>query len=120
LNISVGKSHGMMVVKASEIIERGNRVSDRDVNNLLVDIIKKHHSKDSKLELIVVCIQGSTSIYKIVKTVGDISHGIPTQIVDEKTVFKLNAMTASNILLKINNKIQGRNFSLVNNPAVNN
>ena len=118
--IYTGKSHGMLIEKACEIIERGNRISDRDVNNLLVDIIKKYHTKEAKLELIVVCLQGSASTYKIVKTVGDISHGVATQIVDEKTIFKLNGMTASNILLKINTKIHGRNFSLVSNPATNN
>lgn len=120
--INVGKIHGMQVAKACDVIQKGNRVTDREVNNTLADIVKKHHNPrdQSKLELIVVVLQGSTSTYKCIKTAGDITYGIPTQIIDEKTVFKMNAMTASNILLKINSKINGRNFLLHNNPQTNN
>lgn len=48
----------------------------------------------------------------MLKTCGDLKHGILTQGVEERNVNKMQDQTLSNILLKINTKLGGRNWLL--------
>jgi eukaryotic translation initiation factor 2C len=110
--IRIGKIHGMQVAQCLTYTETKQRPMDRDVNNTLSDVIKRFNTQKEKLTLIVCILPGTTTGYKCIKTMGDLKHGIATQSIDEKTVKKLNPLTTSNILLKINTKLNGRNFML--------
>jgi eukaryotic translation initiation factor 2C len=81
--------------------------------NLL--LTKKNHlfsEKNIGLELIVAIFDGTTPAYNMIKTCGDITYGILTQGVESRNVNKLGDQTISNILLKINTKLGGRNWLL--------
>ncbi len=109
----IGKSHGMQFTQGPLLITSTRpNPQPREVENKLEEIIKKFHSPNDKLSLIIVILNGNTQIYNIIKTAGDIKYGIATQIVDQNTLNRINPMTASNILLKINTKLNGRNFLL--------
>ena len=108
----VGKMHGMAFAQPLCYMSTRPKPQDRELQYKFEEIVKKYHSTKDRLSLIVVIMAGSTSSYKCVKTMGDIEYGIPTQIIDAKTLFKMNPNTASNVLLKINTKLNGRNFLL--------
>ena len=55
---------------------------------------------------------GTTTAYNMIKTCGDLTYGIFTQGVEDKNVNRINDQTISNILLKINTKLKGRNWLL--------
>lgn len=48
----------------------------------------------------------------MVKTCGDLTYGVLTQGVEDKNVNRIQDQTISNILLKINTKLSGRNWLL--------
>lgn len=109
--IRIGRIHGMRLEQPLDILSTGPRPRDRQIDQIFEQIARKYHSPQNRLDLVVVILSG-TQAYKQIKTMGDIKFGIPTQIIDEKTANKMNPMTASNILLKINKKLFGNNFSL--------
>ncbi len=94
------------------------RPTDQDAKRIIENMISKYHTNTNKLDLIVVILGGTTSAYKIVKTLGDLEYGIATQAVDEKNINRLSDQTVSNILLKINTKLGGRNFMLSANTKL--
>lgn len=51
-------------------------------------------------------------ILAAVKQSSELTVGILTQCIKAKTMFKMNMSTASNILLKINSKLNGINHTL--------
>ncbi len=55
---------------------------------------------------------GTSIMYNMLKTCGDLKYGILTQGVEERNVNKMQDQTLSNILLKINTKLGGRNWLL--------
>lgn len=84
------------------------------------DLFERMRKKFNKnIDLIVVVFNGKSIVYRAIKTCGDLKYGIPTQGVDAKNLiastFKHNqeniiAQSASNLLLKINSKLGGKNF----------
>jgi len=68
--------------------------------------------KYKPLDLVVVVFGGTITAYKVVKTCGDITYGVATQGVEDRNVNRINDQTVSNILLKVNTKLGGRNFLL--------
>lgn len=69
-------------------------------------------TKYKPLTLIMVIFSDNNPAYKVVKTCGDLLYGITTQGVNAKNVFKCNEQTISNLVLKANTKLGGRNFIL--------
>ena len=65
------------------------------------------------LELVVAIFPGTTTAYNMIKTCGDITFGVLTQGVEDKNVNRLSEQTVSNIILKINTKLGGRNWFLM-------
>ena len=111
--VKIGSIHGIQIRPLMDY--RSGRQSSRDeeVRRLIDDIIVKYHSREVKLDLIVIILgMSGGAAYKVLKTQCDIRHGIPTQAIAEKNVDNLNEQTISNILLKINTKCGGRNFML--------
>ena len=64
------------------------------------------------LQLVVVVLPGKTPVYAEVKRVGDTVLGMATQCVQAKNVNKTSPQTLSNLCLKINAKLGGKNFVL--------
>lgn len=104
--IRVGRSHGMTIDPPLDIIN-----ADRNLYVTLPQITTKYKG----LDLIVAVFGGANDNYRIIKTFADLEQGIATQVVADKNVYKLNDLTVSNILLKVNNKLKGRNFVLSKN-----
>lgn len=107
--IRIGKIHGVIMAEPTDYAEDIRRnLNAEDARRLFVNMNTKHPG----LELIVAIFDGTTPAYNMVKTCGDITYGILTQGVDSKNVNKLQEQTISNILLKINTKLGGRNWLL--------
>jgi eukaryotic translation initiation factor 2C len=105
--IQVGNIHGMAI--QPYLFYRGmNRPRDEDVRRAFEEIFIKY----KPLDLVVVVFSGTTTAYKVVKTAGDLTYGVSTQGVEDKNVQRISDQTVSNILLKINTKLGGRNFLL--------
>ena len=109
--IRIGKIHGMRLDQPLEVVNTGPRPNDRVIDQKFEQLARKYHSQQNPLDLMLIILSG-TDAYKTIKTLGDMKYGIPTQVIDEKTAGKINPMTVSNILLKINMKLFGINFSI--------
>ena len=88
------------------------RKNENAVINDFRKFFENYSTKHKPLSLVVAVFSGTDNAYKVLKTCGDLFYGIPTQGVDQKNVFKSQEQTISNILLKINTKLGGRNFVL--------
>ena len=107
----MGRSHGMTISDPLQVIDYNawNKPQPKIVaefRNMFRDLKTKY----KQLDLIVAAFQGTNVAYNVLKTCGDLEFGIPTQAVDSKNVYKNNEQTVSNILLKINTKLGGKNF----------
>jgi eukaryotic translation initiation factor 2C len=75
------------------------------------ETIKKHKN----VQFLLVILPGTTPLYSVLKTYGDLRSGIISQAVDENTIIKQKGRydrLASNISMKINAKLGGKNFVL--------
>jgi eukaryotic translation initiation factor 2C len=108
--IRIGKGHGMNIAEPLDYGEiKGHRAQiNEDVRRLFENMVTKYQG----LEMIVAIFGGQTTIYNTIKTCGDIGYGITTQGVEDKNVSRIKDQTISNILLKINTKLGGRNWFL--------
>ncbi|XP_076639294.1 argonaute 2 isoform X2 [Colletes latitarsis] len=79
-------------------------------NNILQYFTEK---KEQNLRLVVVIIPNLDNAYSIVKQISElkITGGIVTQCLKSQTLKKLNDATITNILLKINSKLNGINHT---------
>ncbi|XP_021934924.1 protein argonaute-2-like isoform X2 [Zootermopsis nevadensis] len=68
--------------------------------------------KNDKVQLVVVVVPDKGDCYAKVKQVAELNVGILTQCVKGRTMQRMNAATCSNILLKVNSKLNGINHSL--------
>ena len=82
----------------------------KDLRDKFIKSLQDFLSLD--LELVVAIFSGTSLMYNMLKTCGDLKHGILTQGVEERNVNKMQDQTLSNILLKINTKLGGRNWLL--------
>ena len=101
--------HGFQIDEPLDVIDLCRKNREAEVSKSFSDIVTKY--KD--LALIIVILPGTTRIYNVIKTCGDLEYGIATQAVEDRNVTRINDQTISNILLKINTKLGGRNFVLV-------
>lgn len=106
--INVGNIHGILFADPLDVIHETRRMDDNQLKKSFENILTKFKS----LDLVVVVFGGTTTAYTIVKTCGDLSYGVPTQGVKDKNVTRISEQTISNILLKINSRIGGINFTL--------
>ena len=111
--IKIGKDHGIHFSDPLEVINLFYKRHENEnvVSKSFNDIV----TRNEKLQLVVVILPGISRIYNVIKTCGDLEYGITTQAVDDKNVTRINDQTISNILLKINTKLDGRNFVLDQN-----
>ncbi|XP_015119376.1 protein argonaute-2 [Diachasma alloeum] len=78
----------------------------RELQNYLQD------HKKGKLKLLFVVIPGQgQDVYPKVKQVAELTVGCLTQCIKDSTLNKFNSMTAGNILLKVNSKLNGVNHT---------
>ncbi|XP_043264089.1 protein argonaute-2 isoform X2 [Colletes gigas] len=82
----------------------------RNINNILQYFTEK---KEQNLRLVVVIIPNLDDAYSIVKQISElkITGGIVTQCLKSQTLKKLSDATITNILLKINSKLNGVNHT---------
>lgn len=91
-------------------------ISDRD-NRRVADMIDKELSrigKEKKVQIVFVVIPDSGPTYATIKQRAEINHGVLTQCIKGGTVFRKrrDGSTISNILLKVNAKLNGTNHKL--------
>ncbi|XP_076381016.1 protein argonaute-2-like [Megalopta genalis] len=74
--------------------------------------------KRQNLKLIVVIIPNLDNAYSLVKQISELrtAGGIVTQVLKAQTLKKLSQATITNILLKINSKLNGINHQILDNP----
>ena len=116
--ISVGRSHGIIIsdrpdfkdLSTYSYLNNEKRILEfkKTIDGLL---------NTTNLQLLVAVLPGTSRAYNVIKTCGDIEHGVATQCLDATKFFKnrqfnLSPQTISNILLKINSKLEGKNFVL--------
>lgn len=105
---TVGQRHGITVKDPLDVVDVNTRRSEMQITNDIRNIFQKFNTVN-----LVVGVAGDKDFtYRILKTQGDLHFGIPTQIVLSKNVFKLSDQLISNLFLKINTKLGGRNFVL--------
>lgn len=89
----------------------GNLQNYRNINE-----ITTYFSSKKGYELVIVVIPDFGNAYRDVKKAAEIHVGLLTQCLKSKTVFKLNASTIGNIILKVNAKLNGINHTLSTRP----
>jgi eukaryotic translation initiation factor 2C len=107
--MKMGNIHGIPISDPLDMIDLCRKNREADVAKSFSEIVTKY----KQLALIVVILPGTSRIYNVIKTCGDLEYGIATQAVEDRNVNRINEQTVSNILLKINTKLGGRNFVLV-------
>ncbi|KAF5277709.1 hypothetical protein FQR65_LT03689 [Abscondita terminalis] len=71
----------------------------------------------AKSLILVIIPDFVKEVYNYVKQAAELSVGVVTQCVKAKNVFRIKPTTVSNILLKVNAKLNGRNHQLTKTPA---
>lgn len=116
MNKKVAQIHGIQMGEPAYVTDYFvSRKPEYAVMNDFREFFQDCVTKFKPLSLIVAIFSGTDNSYKVLKTCGDLFYGIPTQGVDQKNVFKCQDQTISNILLKINTKLGGKNFILSQN-----
>ncbi|XP_046490379.1 protein argonaute-2 [Neodiprion pinetum] len=77
--------------------------------------INNFFQQNKNLKLIIVVIPDRGSAYSKVKQAAEIHIGVLTQCIKARTVGRLSEATTSNILLKINSKLNGVNHMIMDN-----
>ena len=107
--VRIGAIHGMNIAPHKDCLKPARRnINEQEATTMFELAVTKY----KPLELIVFFLQGTTPAYNVVKTLGDLKYGIATQGVEARNVRRINDQTISNILLKVNTKLGGRNFLL--------
>ncbi|XP_025198780.1 protein argonaute-2-like [Melanaphis sacchari] len=110
LNVTVNSMDPVM----NCIVQRNGRISE--INTLIGN--KFTMLKSQKVELVVVIIPDCpTGIYAAIKQKSELEIGILTQCIKSKTMLRMNPSTSTNILLKINSKLNGINHTLANKSS---
>lgn len=87
-------------------------VSDREER--LIESELERFGKEKKVQIVFVIIPDSGPTYAKIKQKAEINHGVLTQCIKGGTVFRKrkDGSTISNILLKVNAKLNGTNYKL--------
>lgn len=98
------------------IEEISDRARDDDITRVLNNI------KSRGTEILFCIIPDSGDSYAQVKQAAELRCGVLTQCIKASTVYKKgnDASTVSNILLKVNAKLNGTNHTLLNSPVLDN
>ncbi|KAF5287954.1 hypothetical protein FQA39_LY15592 [Lamprigera yunnana] len=104
--VNEGSNLGMKIAVPKFIILKLQRSMEKR-------ILEEQFKKLKTMTLILVVIPDRLKdIYSYVKQVAELTVGVVTQCVKAKNVFQKRSSTISNILLKINAKLNGRNHQL--------
>nr|QEI10611.1 argonaute 2 X2 [Myzus persicae] len=95
-------------------LPRNNSLSE--LKNLMGNLFAKQKACDTEL-IVVVIPDYPPGIYASVKQKSELEVGVLTQCIKSKTMFRMNTSTSSNILLKINSKLNGINHTLANRSS---
>lgn len=95
--------------KILNISDRDDRRTASNLENALAQIVKEKH-----IEIVFVIIPDGGPTYATVKQIAELEHGVLTQCIKGGTVFRKrkDGSTISNILLKVNAKMNGTNHKL--------
>ncbi|KAF5303929.1 hypothetical protein FQA39_LY01714 [Lamprigera yunnana] len=105
--IKEGSILGMTITRPKDIISLTLRWKAEK------KILEEQFLKLKSMQLVLVVIPDfKKEIYSYVKQVAELTVGVVTQCVKAKNVFQMRSSTISNILLKINAKLNGRNHQL--------
>lgn len=78
-----------------------------------LQMVRNYNTKLKPLQLLVVAFSDGDQAYRAIKTVGELQMGIVTQGLASNSIYKkVNDQFVSNVLLKVNTKLGGRNFAL--------
>nr|QUP51772.1 Ago2b [Locusta migratoria] len=106
LMASVGGQLGMSIGKPQNLLVMDRRDPPARLYNLLAEC------KSAGTELAVVVIEDRRGVYAQVKQFAELKVGVLTQCLKKRTVSRQDRATVSNILLKINSKLNGVNHKL--------
>lgn len=102
-----GRTLNMMISDKYDIDVKNTRIRDHELD----EYMKKLKAK--KIELLFVVIPDRPDCYPMVKQAAELRCGILTQCVKSNTLSRrLEASTVSNILLKVNSKLNGVNHKV--------
>lgn len=96
-------SSGMTIAQPA----KSTRIEDRNLRRALMD-----YFQNNRYDMVIVILNNSSTCYNYVKQASEIAVGCLTQCLKSNTVYRLNPTTVSNILLKINAKLNGTNHFL--------
>jgi eukaryotic translation initiation factor 2C len=92
------------------------RGSLAEIKSSIGSIFTKQKALNTEL-IVVVIPDYPIGVYASVKQKSELEVGILTQCIKSKTMFRMNTSTSSNILLKINSKLNGINHTLANRSS---
>lgn len=111
--LKVGGKHGMKIQDPYDVIQYNPmRKNPNVLFNELSQMIRDFNTKLKPLQLLLVVLSDGDQAYRALKTIGELQTGVVTQGVAGKNIFKANDQFVSNVLLKVNTKLGGRNFVL--------
>lgn len=93
-------------------------ISDRQKNDIRQEINKI--GRNGIVKILFVVVPDGGSMYAEIKQMAEIEFGVLTQCIKGGTVFRKrnDGSTISNILLKVNAKLNGTNHKLQSSPIV--
>lgn len=112
---SVSRSTGLQLAQRPTSIQS---ISDREIPKIKSEIAKI--GRENKIKILFVVIPDSGPTYSLIKKTAELESGVLTQCIKGGTVFKkrTDVSTISNILLKVNAKLNGTNHKLSNCEAI--
>lgn len=93
-------------------------IGDRELNR--IQKYMEQAGKQQKIHILFVVIPDSGPTYSKIKQAAEINYGVLTQCIKGGTVFRKRSdgSTISNILLKVNAKLNGTNHKLQSSPII--
>lgn len=104
------------------LAERPTFIRDVDSRNIRNIIDELQSAKESGIRILFCIIPDSGKTYNDIKQKAELQVGVLTQCIKGGTVFKKrnDGSTISNIILKVNAKLNGTNHRLNTSPILNN
>lgn len=89
-------------------------IGDRNIRDIKQEI--ERIGKENRIKILFVVVPDSGPTYSLIKKAAELESGVLTQCIKGGTVFKKRSdmSTISNILLKVNAKLNGTNHTLRN------
>lgn len=98
-------------------IQNASDRNDKEIKEKLA-----RYGKEKSVQIVFVIIPDSGPIYSKVKQIAELTEGVLTQCIKGNTVFRkrTDGSTISNILLKVNAKLNGINYKLQSSAILSN